>query len=516
MAASPTATHASDPNRRHEPQTPCSNSISDPVSFSAELSGDFNGETIRYRAIASETFIRDKKGTPMASFFSVAYLSADAEAPSSRPVTFVFNGGPGSSAQWLHMGALGPKRVAIPDEPNNIGAPPYSIVENAFSILDVSDLVFIDPIGTGYSRTLGAEDPKHYWGLLEDARSIADFIQTWITHNRRWNSAKYLAAESYGTVRACLLAEILSDRYISLNGIVLIAAVLDYQNSRPRPGDGGILSYASFLPTYAATAWYHQRVSREGKSLGSFLTEVCSFARREYAQALIANYHRLDTQERAAITARLATYTGLSESYIAQSKLRIPVNRFFKELLRDKGLVIGRLDGRYTAVEPESAGESAESDPTFDAIGGAFTSAIHAQLNDLGVRMEQPYLSMADIDSSWNWLLQDRPLSGGSYINVVPHLGRAMRRNKDLRTLVASGYYDLATPYFGAENALSQDGVPHERIAFTYYEVGHMIFLHGPSRERLLADVRKFIQMGNTENNSSAPTGLKGKRPLPA
>jgi carboxypeptidase C (cathepsin A) len=496
MSKAPRAPSVADNGRPDERQTSAFPPVPEPVSFTLELSGEFNGETVRYRAVAGDTYIRDEQGAPVASFFTVAYLQSDVENLSTRPVTFIFNGGPGSSAQWLHMGAFGPKRVQVPSEPSNAGAPPYTIVENSLSLLDVSDLVFIDPIGTGYSRTLEGQDPKHYCGLLEDARSIADFIQSWITNNQRWNSPKYLAGESYGTARAGLLADIMSDRYIALNGIVLIAAVLDYQNSRPRLGDGGILSYASFLPTYAATAWYHGKVSREGRTLERFLNEVRSFARTDYAQALIANHHRLSSSERRQLVSRVAAFTGLNESYVAQSKLRIPVDRFFKELLRDEGLVIGRLDGRYTGIEPESAGESPESDPTFDAIGSAFTSAIHIQLSELGVRMERPYQPMSGVESSWNWLLQDKAPSGGGYINVVPYLGRAMRRNKDLRVLVASGYYDLATPFFGAENALSEDGVAHERITFTYYEAGHMIFLHDPSRVKLLGDVRQLIQDG--------------------
>ena len=491
------STPASDSGKPGE--IPATSVASNPTlaSFTRELSGAFNGETVNYRAIAAETCIRDEKSTPIASFFSISYLKTDTPSNGDRPVTFIFNGGPGSSAQWLHMGAFGPKRVLVPSEASQAGAPPYPIVDNPISILDVSDIVFIDPIGTGFSRPLGTKEVKDFCGLLEDARSIADFIQTWITDNQRWNSPKYLAGESYGTVRACLLAEILSQRYIALNGIVLIAAVLDYQNSRPRAGDGGILSYASFLPTYAATAWYHGKIKREGRTLESLLDEVRTFARTVYATALIANKHRLDSTERATLVSRIAAYTGLKERYIDQSNLRIPVDRFFKELLRDDGLVIGRLDGRYTGVEPESANESAESDPTFDAIGSAFTSAIHVQLSELGVRMERPYLPLASIIDSWKWLLQEKAPNGGGYINVVPYLGRAMRHNQDLRVLVVSGYYDFATPFFGAENALSEDGLVHERIAYAYYEVGHMIFLHEPSRVRFLSDVRQFIRAGS-------------------
>ena len=468
----------------------------EPVHVVHDLCDEFNGVGIRYRAVAGETAIRDEKGEPICTFFTIAYLKLDESDSSSRPVAFVFNGGPGSSSQWLHMGALGPRRISIAGETGNGGAPPYTIEANGLSPLDVADLVFIDPIGTGFSRATGVTDPKKFWGLLEDARSIADFIQVWITENHRWNSPKYLLAESYGTIRACLLAEILSSRYIALNGIVLIAAVLDYQNSRPRGGDGGILSYASFLPTFAATAWYHGKVSRHGRTLESFLSEVRIFARTEYAQALIANFSRMDAGQRSSMIARVASYTGLSEPYVERSQLRVSVNRFFKELLRDRGLVLGRLDGRYTGVEPDCAGESPESDPTFDAIGCAFTSAMHVQLAELGVHMDRSYVSMTEIDAEWNWMIQEKAPNGGGFVNVIPHLGRVMRRNRDLRVFVASGYYDLATPFFGAENALSQDGLAHDRISYSYYEVGHMIFLHDPSRKQFLHDVREFIKAG--------------------
>lgn len=465
--------------------------IPEPVSFTKELAGEFNGEAVRYRAVAGETYVRDEKATPVASFFTTAYSRTDAGDAPDRPVTFIFNGGPGSSAQWLHMGAFGPRRVDVPSDASGAGAPPYAVVDNGSSILDVSDLVFIDPIGTGYSRPLGTKEAKEFWGLLEDARSIADFIQTWITEHQRWNSPRYLIGESYGSTRASLVAEILSNRHIAFNGIVLISAVLDFQNSRPRAGDGGILSYAAFLPSYAAAAWYHGKVSRDGRTLESFLDEVRLFARTDYAQALIAN-SRLAPTQRAQMVARVAAYTGLRESYVDQSNLRIPDSRFYKELLRDRGVVVGRLDARYTGVETDSVGDLCESDPTMNAVGSAFTAAINVHLGDLGVRMERPYLARTPMDG-WNWLLEDKSPNGGGYINIVPYLGRAMRRNGDLRVLVASGYYDCATPFFGAENALSEHGLVHERISYAYYEVGHMIFLHEPSRQRFLADVRRFI-----------------------
>lgn len=465
--------------------------VAEPLSFEKDLTGCFNGTEIAYRAVAGETYLHDENRKPVASFFTVSYIRSDEKGASARPVIFLFNGGPGASSQWLHMGAFGPTRVVMPREPENAGGPPYVTEHNASSLLDVADLVFVDPIGTGFSRALSG-DPQRYWGLLEDSRSVADFIRAWLTEQGRWNSPKYLVGESYGTTRACLVAEALSDLCIALNGVVLLAAVLDYQNSRPRPGDGGIMSYASFLPSYAATAWYHDKINRKGITLQSFLDEVRNFARTEYAQALIANERLAESEWRRMVSA-VAAYTGLKESYVKQSKLRIPVSRFFKELLRERGVVIGRLDSRFTGVEAENTGEAAESDPTFDAIASAFTCAFNEYLRDLGVRVPRPYVPYQSI-KTWNWLLEERAPNGGGYVNVIPHLGRVMRRNKDFRVLVASSYYDLATPFFGAENALSQDGLVRERISYAYYEVGHMIFLDPISRDLLLKDTRAFIR----------------------
>lgn len=475
--------------------------IPDPVSYSKELTGAFNGQQVGYRAIAGETYITDEKGTPVASIFTTAYLKTDVDDTSTRPVTFSYNGGPGGSSMWVHMGGFGPRRIVVPDEPENAGAPPYPIVDNPLSLLDVTDLVFIDPIGTGYSRTLGTKEPKEYWGLLEDARAIADLIQTWITTNGRWNSPKYLAGESYGTTRSALVADLLSQRFIALNGIVLISATLDFQNSRPRPGDGAILAYASFVPTYAATAWFHGKADRARRTLESFVDEARAFARTDYALALIANT-RLSRDDRRKAVAGLAEYSGLTPEYVERSNLRVPVGRYFKELLRDRGLVIGRIDTRYTYVEPENAGEVAEWDPSFGVIGSAFATAIQTQLQEIGVQMRHTFQPLRPLHESWNWNLEEKTPSGGAYANVVPYLGRAMRRNTELRVLVTSGYYDLATPFFGAENALSQFGLAHERIAYKYYEVGHMIFLHEPSRLRFSNDIREFIRAGEPSTNS--------------
>jgi carboxypeptidase C (cathepsin A) len=486
------------PARSQTPEEPKKvDAPSEPKTFETVHSLTFNGTPVSFRARAGETFVRDKEGKPIASFFHVAYVRTDpsASAPSSRPVSFIYNGGPGSASLWLHMGVFGPRRVVVPNEPSDDGAPPYPVVDNPATVLDVSDLVFIDPVGTGFSRALGGTDPKKFWGVMEDARSIADFIETWITENGRWNSPKYIIGESYGTARSAVLADELSSRDISVNGIVLISTVLDYQNSRFQ--DGAVMGYVSFLPTYAATAWYHRKLADRPADLEAFLDEVRDFSRNEYALALIAG-NRLSEEERRRVLEKLARYTGLDPDYLDKANLRVPVFRFFKELLRDDKKVVGRLDGRYLGIEPDVVAETYESDPTSDSTGSAFTAAINSHLSGfLGVKMDRPYVTASrDAAVNWNWLVSDRAPNGGRFINLVPNLGRAMRRNKDLRVLVACGYYDFATPFFGAENALAEEGIVPERVRFTYYHAGHMMYLDSESRAALLKDVHAFIADG--------------------
>jgi carboxypeptidase C (cathepsin A) len=469
--------------------------LAEPNSFVREHSVRAQGQTVAITARAGETFVRDAEGKPVASFFTWAYVKKGVEDPSTRPVAFLYNGGPGSASLWLHMGAFGPRRVALPSEPADDGAPPYPIVDNPDNLLDITDLVFIDPVGTGFSRALPGADPKKFWGVLEDARSIADFLQTWITDNGRWNSPKFIVGESYGTPRSAVLADELGQRDISLNGIILISAVLDYQNSRF--SDGGVMGYVSFLPTYAATAWYHGKIENRPAAIEPFLEEVRSFARNEYALALIAG-NRLPARERMELLRKLSRFTGLDPDYLDKANLRVPVSRFFKELLRDERVVVGRLDGRYVGIEPDVVAESYESDPASDSIGSGYTSAINAHMRDyFGVEMDRSYTTSGrEASSHWNWLLTERAPNGGRFVNVVPYLGRAMRRNKDLRVLVPSGYFDFATPFFGAENALAEDGCVPERIRFSYYQAGHMMYLHDPSRAALLRDVREFLLGG--------------------
>ncbi|MCJ9429739.1 S10 family peptidase [Kordiimonas marina] len=478
--------------------------IEKPAEFVTEKTGTFNGKKVSYRTVAGDTFIKAADGTPEATFFTYAYIKEGVKDPSTRPVTFIYNGGPGSASMWLHMGAFGPKRVIIPDNPADDGAPPYKVVDNHDTILDVSDLVFIDPVGTGYSRALGKEDPKKHWGVLEDGKSVARFIHQWIDNNNRWNSPKFLAGESYGTLRSAVVADQLTNRHnIGLNGIVLISTVLDYHMSRFQAGS--VMSYVSFLPSYAATAWYHDMLPNKPKALEPFLQEVRDFARTDYAEALIAGA-RLSDAKQAEIIDKLHAYTGLKKSYLKATNMRINVFRFFKELMRDQGKVVGRLDSRYLGEEPDSAGEYPEADPFSYASGNAYTVAINDHLkNFLGVKLDKrAYKNSAysDKNFTWNWNIWGKSLpNGGRMVNVVPMLGKAMRRNSDMHVLVAQGYYDFATPFFGAENAMAEPPIVQDRVEYKYYQSGHMMYVHQQSRLKLMHDVRAFIEAYDHEKD---------------
>jgi len=297
----------------------------EPAVFVTRHSGSFGGQRIEYTATAGETIVRAGDGQPTAAIFNVAYTRDGVAEPASRPVTFLYNGGPGSASLWLHMGAFGPRVVAFPDEPADDGAPPYRVQDNPETILDVTDLVFVDPVGTGFSRPLGEKRAKDFFGIGEDARSIASFIATWVEENGRWNSPKYLVGESYGATRTGALTKQLLDRHVGLSGVVLISGILDYQNNRFTPGN--VMSHVSFLPSYAATAWYHNRLPTRPDDLEAFLEEVRDFARNEYATALIAG-NRLEPAARRDVIARLHAYTGLSNEYLDGSDMRVPAWRF--------------------------------------------------------------------------------------------------------------------------------------------------------------------------------------------
>ncbi|MGD8326731.1 MAG: peptidase S10 [Sphingomonadales bacterium] len=470
--------------------------IPDPKVFTTEHQGRFNGQSVKYTVTAGETYLHDEKDKPIASIWSIAYVANTKGNSSNRPVTFVFNGGPGSASLWLHMGVFGPKRINLPSDAMDDGAPPYDIINNDQSPLDVTDLVFIDPVGTGYSRPLGDTEGKEFWGVDQDAKSIAEFVRIWITKNKRWNSPRYIAGESYGTTRAAALTDKLQDGFngISVNGVILISAILDFQTARFQTGNP--LPFIGFLPTYAATHWYHNLKDTGSVTLADHVAEARRFAVEDYAPALLKG-DRLNDAEKAAIRSKLSDLTGLSEDYLDDTNLRINIARFAKEFGRDEGFTVGRFDSRFKGKDFDDAGENYDDDPSGYAIAGGYTSAInHYMATELGVDLTREY-KVLDFTPGRNWdWSQDGSGRGFGNINVAPMLGEAMRENSDLRVLLACGYYDLATPFFAAETTLATNGFVKDRTVKTFYEAGHMMYLHHPSLAKLSKDIRDFILAG--------------------
>ncbi|MBT0586173.1 serine carboxypeptidase [Alteromonas sp. SM 2104] len=469
-----------------------SKDIPPPSVFVSQHKARFNGESINYKAVAGETYLTDLKGQHKASIFTFSYLKDDDKDPSHRPVTFVWNGGPGSASTWLHMGGFGPKRIVVPSDASHAGLPPYDIKDVPETILDVTDLVFIDPVGTGFSRALGDYTGKDFWGLYEDAESMADFIQTWLTDNKRWNSPRFIMGESYGTTRAAAVANILeSDRSISVNGLLFISQALDYQGSTPYVRDN-IVSHITYLPTMAATALYHQKVAPQ-TSKAEFLQAARAFSTDQLLPALFKG-SAISDSEYDAVKQGLVKFTGLSETYIDRANIRIQGFRFAKELLRDQGLAVGLLDSRYTRDEIDDLGAD---DAGSNAISAAYKSALmmHMQSN-LGVDWSRHYLSPADPDLSPNWRYRTTPDGSGyepKYVNTAHDLSKAMRVNPALQVFVASGYYDLVTPFFDAEYTLGRHDIPKQRVTYKYYDGGHMMYVNEEARLALLNDTRAFI-----------------------
>jgi carboxypeptidase C (cathepsin A) len=452
-----------------------------------------DGETIPYTAAAGTLPLKLKEETK-GYFYFTAYTRDDVDDLSQRPLTFAFNGGPGSSSVWLHMGALGPKKVRMREdglEP----VYPFQLVDNPYSILDITDLVMIDPVSTGFSRAAAGENPNQFHGYREDVESVGEFIRLYITRFNRWSSPKYILGESYGTIRASGLAGQLQGRSLGmyLDGVILVSAVL---NSLTKDfAAGNDLPYIFFLPGYTAAAWYHKKLPAEllDKSLEDVLDESEAFALGDLSEALFQG-NKISQDEKNRTIRKIAHYTGLSPDYIEQSNLRVNLYRFVKELLRSEHKVIGRLDSRFTNIESDAAGEHFEFDPSSTAITGAFA----ALFNDY-VRTELQYGNEKIYAISG----QVRPWSYGEgnartqFSNSIEVLRRAMSQNQHLRVFIANGYYDFATPYFATEYAVSQLGLNNEfadRIEMQYYKAGHMMYIREQSHEKLKNDLKNFYQ----------------------
>lgn len=440
--------------------------------------GDQNGQTEGEKA--------------RALIFFIAYTRDQVEDVSSRPIAFTFNGGPGSSSVWLHLGLLGPKRVEMGDV-GNVLPPPYRLVDNLFSLLDQTDLVFIDPVSTGYSRAVPGEKPKDFHDFKKDIESVGDFIRLYTSRYQRWTSPKYLIGESYGTTRAAGLSGYLQERHgMYLNGLVLVSSVLNFQTLEFESGNE--LPYLLYLPAYTAAAWYHQRLpaSLQKKDLPVVLEEVESFVFDEYNSALLKG-DALTDLERSRIIRKLARYTGLSEDYIARANLRLEIMRFTKELLRDKRRTIGRLDSRFTGIDRDAGGEHFEYDPANAAIKGPYTAAFNQYVRaELGYESDLPYEVIKNLWQDWSYTEYHN-----KYVEVAETLRRAISTNPALRVFIANGYYDLATPYFASEytfNHLALDPTLRSNIAMRYYEGGHMMYVHLPSLEKLKGDLVEFLR----------------------
>jgi carboxypeptidase C (cathepsin A) len=425
---------------------------------------------------------------PKAEVFLTSYTLDGAE-PGSRPVTFAFNGGPGSSSIWLHMGLLGPRRVVSGDV-DAPAPPPYELVDNPDTLLVHSDLVFIDPVSTGFSRSLTGEKPKDYHGFTPDIESVGEIIRLWTSRNGRWLSPKFVAGESYGTLRAAALAGHLQDRHgLYLNGLLLISSVLDMGSIMF--GEGNEQPYPLFVPTYAAIAHYHGL--HGDRPLDDVLADAEDFASRELPYAL-ARGARLSTAERSDAVATLASLTGLSESYVDRVNLRIEHVRFFTELLRDRGLVTGRMDGRFTTWEPDGGREHMSDDASISRVIGAYAAGFnHYVREELGYESDLPYEILSlDVNKAWSYSDFE-----GRSVSAVDTLSAAMRANPHLKVHVALGHYDGATPYFAAEHVLAHLVIPEElreNVESAYYPAGHMMYVHEPSRVQQSRDLAEFVR----------------------
>jgi carboxypeptidase C (cathepsin A) len=449
------------------------------------------GQEIKYTATTGTLVMKTEEGDPKASVFYVAYTKDDVSDLAQRPVMFTFNGGPGSASIWLHLGAFGPRRVDMGDA-GALLPPPYKLVDNESSLLDVTDLVFIDPVSTGFSRPAPGEPPNQFHGLEEDVQSVGDFIRLYATRNKRWSSPKFLAGESYGTTRAAGLSGYLQRRYgMYLNGIILVSTILNFETTEFDSGND--LPYILILPTYTAIAWYHKKLPADLQGdLHKAVDESVNFAKGEYTSALMAG-DGLSSAKHTEIVQKLARLTGLSTDYIERTNMRVEIERFTKELLRNERRTVGRIDGRFTGIDKDAAGETPEYDPSIAAIIGPYTATLNDYVrSDLKFDSDLPYEVLTGRVYPWSYKKYEN-----RYVDVGETLRSAMTQNPFLHVFVARGYYDLATPFFAADytfDHLGLDPTLRNHLTGAYYESGHMVYAHMPSLAKLKQDTAQFIR----------------------
>jgi carboxypeptidase C (cathepsin A) len=454
------------------------------------------GKAISYTATAGAFILRNEKDEPIAFFGYTAYTKDGESDASKRPVTFSYNGGPGSSSMWLHMGVMGPKRVVINDPYDN-APPPYKTEDNQFSILDVSDVVMIDPVGTGLSKAVGKAKDKDFWGVDGDIKSVSGFIKQYITENDRWNSPKYLLGESYGTMRSAGVADYLQENLgIALNGIVLVSTVLDLRTLTFQDGDD--VSYIFHLPTYAAVAWYHNKIANKPADLAGFVQQVRDFAGGEYASALMKGCNLSDA-EKDAIATKMAGFTGLSKEYLLKANLRVNEPQFTQELLRNDHMTVGRLDARYKGINQDLLSEFSNYDPQSSTISPAYIAAFtNYYYTELKVDKKYTYKTSAYSSEgfNWDWKHNRSGFGDAATPNTAVDLADAMSHNPGLKILVLNGYYDLATPFYATEYTFDHMGLEkkiRDNIQLKYYEAGHMMYINPASGTAFKKDVAAFI-----------------------
>ncbi len=466
-------------------------------TFLSERSLTIAGERINLDVEAGTMELRDENNEPIALFGFTYYAKQGVSDTRERPIVFAFNGGPGSSSFWLHMGVLGPTRIEVND-PANTPAAPYNLVDNDYSILDVADLVMLDPVGTGLSVPIGKADFKDFWGVDQDIRSLSLFITQFLIREGRMNSPKYLLGESYGTFRNAGLMNNLLNQGIAMNGVIMVSAVFDLRTLLFPPNDD--LPYLVHFPTYAATAWYHDQVNNKPADVYDFLDEVRTFTEEEYMPALYRG-DQLSPTEKTEMATKLAAYTGLSPDYWEKADLRVTNGEFFQELMRETGETVGRLDSRFTGINQDLLSQTADYDPQSTAISPAYiTGFMDYFYKDLGVSKDLTYTVSAGRRGgfSWDWKHQGNMAWGTiGAINTGIDMAEALTKDPNMKVLVLNGIYDLATVFYGVEHSINHLGLPPEikdNIIMEYYEAGHMMYTHQPSLEKFKDDVAGFIR----------------------